>query len=488
MTSAARFDRWWKEERHRRPSLLNLTEDILIDPAARPVDERSFPNVWSYGDIDLDLSYEFDTTSDEDGVTVDIPLGSLDRLDPTGFAWNVPGLRLELITTLMRTLPKPIRKRFSPIPETATDIVATVDPTSGSPTEVLARELTRRGDTIVRPDDFDLERLPRHLLPRYRIVDESGVEVAVGADLHELRDDLRQVARSAIAADTHTLERDGITSWDFGPLPRTVEIAGGSSSVTAYPALTDHGDSVSIRLLATADEQATEMWGGLRRLVMLQLPSPRRLLRAVLDRHGPVPIAGSPYADRDAWMQDCLDCAIDAVLAGKGGAWDEQSFGALVDAVRAELADAIDEVGTAGAAVLDALHEVNLAIDSTRADVYGDVLDDIEEQMDRFVFPGMLTAVGADRVDDVRRYLLAIAYRLDKLPENPPRDRERMATVRSLEDEHDQLAEVLAWTPELVDVVWMLQELRVSLFAQPIGVKGSVSEKKVRAAMEDLLR
>jgi ATP-dependent helicase HrpA len=159
-----------------------------------------------------------------------------------------------------------------------------------------------------------------------------------------------------------------------------------------------------------------------------------------------------------------------------------------VVSVRSELAAGVERVGNDAVSVLQSLQDANRAIANTSDAVFGDILDDVDEQMDRFVFPGFLTAVGAGRLDDVRRYLEGIAYRLRRLPENPDRDRERMAIVSNLEAEHDQLTEVLTWSPELIDVIWMLQELRVSLFAQPVGAKGSISEKRIRATLDDLLR
>jgi ATP-dependent helicase HrpA len=186
-------------------------------------------------------------------------------------------------------------------------------------------------------------------------------------------------------------------------------------------------------------------------------------------------------------MHDCFECAVDAVLTSSGGVvWDENAFDQLMLSVRSELSDRLERIGQDAAAALNSLHAVNMAIAET-PDVFADVLDDVERQLDHFIFPGFLTAVGADRVDDIRRYLDAAEYRLRRLSENPDRDRGRMALVCGLEDEHDRLAEVLSWSPELVDLVWMLQEFRVSLFAQSVGVNGSVSEKKIRAALQDLL-
>ena len=488
VTSVRHFDAWWRRERGRHPTLLDLGPDDLMEPDAEAIDESAFPPVWHYGDLDLSLSYEFDPASPVDGVTVDVPLASLDRIDPVVFEWSIPGLRTELVTTLMRSLPKQLRKQFAPVPDTASEVASSIDPKGGRLLETLAKELTRRTGTLVAPDDFDTERVPRHLRPRYRIVDPDETVVAEGDDLITLRDELRQQARASLSATSHPFERDGLTEWDFGDLPPAIEIDGERHRVTAYPALVDDGDAVSIRLMATQDEQDNAMWGGLRRLVLLNLPSPQRLLRAVIAGGDRLAIVGSPYDTTDAWMDDCLNCALDAVLADAGGVvWDAAGFDRLLDDVRNDLADSLEDVGRNSVAVLRALQAVNLAIEQTPDDVFGDVLDDVEAQLDRFVFPGFLAAVGAGRLDDLRRYLDAAEQRLRKLPDQPGRDRQHMATVQELEAEHDRLAEVLSWTPELVDVAWMLQELRVSLFAQSVGVNGPVSEKRVRAALRDLL-
>jgi ATP-dependent helicase HrpA len=239
--------------------------------------------------------------------------------------------------------------------------------------------------------------------------------------------------------------------------------------------------------MATEDERDEATWRGLRRLVILALPSPARLMRSVLGRLDTPPVvAGGPYGSTAEWMDDCLACAVDAGMEGSGGAWDRESFERLVADVRDGLTDTLEHVGTTSAGILDALHRVDRAIDDT-PDVFTDVLDDVELQLDRFVFPGFLSAVGVERLDDVRRYLDAIEYRLRKLPENPDRDRARMARVTALEAEHDRLSEILSWSPELVDLAWTLQELRVSLFAESIGARGTVSDTRVRAALEALL-
>ncbi len=487
VTSVATFDRWWRDERLDRPGLLDLTVDDLISVGAASVDEKAFPAAWDYGDLVLDLAYEFDTSSDSDGLTVDIPVAGLDRIDPTVFEWTIPGFRADLIDALLRSLPKHHRRRFAPLGETSTDLARRLDPTSGPLLETLARELTREGGQVIAPDDFDSSRVPDHLWPRFRIVEPDGTVVAEGRDLSALRSELRDLARAAVGEAGHPLERDGVVTWDFGSLPDTVVVSASGHPVTVYPTLVDRGDSVSIRLVATRDEQADEMWSGLRRLILVNLPSPKSLARSAMGTSSVLSITASPYASYEEFLDDVLDCALDAVLADGPVPWEEAAFRSLLDDVRDRLPDALEVVGPASSAILAALDQLAAAVDAAPPSLE-DVVADIDEQMDRIIFTGFLTAVGASRLPDVRRYVDAATWRLRKAGEHPDRDRERMARVRALEAEHDRLTELLAWSPELVDIAWMLQELRVSLFAQPIGANGPVSEKRIRASLDTLLR
>ncbi|HSJ71280.1 MAG TPA: ATP-dependent RNA helicase HrpA [Acidimicrobiia bacterium] len=487
VTSVATFDRWWRDARSERPDLLDLTIEDLIAATAASVDEDAFPAEWDYGDLVLDLAYEFDTSSDSDGLTVDIPVAALDRIDPTVFEWTIPGFRADLIDALLRSLPKDHRRRFAPLGATSAELADRLDPTSGPLLETLARELTRAGGHIIAPDDFDPTRVPDHLWPRFRIVEGDGTVVAEGRDLTALRSELRDLARAAVGESGHPLERDGIVAWDFGSLPDAVVVSASGHPVTVYPALVAMGDSVSIRLVASSDEQAEEMWAGLRNLILINLPSPDSLARAAVGATSALSITASPYMSFQEFLDDVLGCALDLALADDPVPWEESAFRALLDAVRNRLPDSLETVGPASSAVLAALDQLAAALDTTPPQ-FADVISDVEEQMDRIIFPGFLTAVGASRLTDVRRYVDGATWRLTKVVERPDRDRERMARVRALEEEHDRLTELLAWSPELVDIAWMLQELRVSLFAQPIGASGPVSEKRIRTALDALLR
>ncbi len=488
VASVHHFDRWWNETRRREPDLLNMTLDDLIAADAADVDDELFPPVWVHGDLRLPLHYEFDPASANDGATVEIPLGVLERIDPAVFEWNVPGFRRDLIAALIKSLPKALRRRFVPVPDTAAAVVAALSPEGNGLIESLRRELTRRGDQVVLPEDFDTTKVPPHLLPAFRIVDDGGNELVSGRDLTELRRTLRAEAREAVAASAHPIERSGITAWDFSDLPRRLTLAGEAHAVIVFPALVDEEASVAIRLFPNPAEQHEAMWSGLRRLLVLQLPNPGKLARQVVGNTGQLILVGGPYANRDEWMADCLRCALDHIMVENGGlVWHREDFLVLLGRVRDQLAAALEDVVAKSAGILARLHDLNQAIAEHAGGPFAAAAEDVVDQVGQFIYPGFLAGVGYGRLDDVVRYLEAAAYRLGKVAENPGRDAELMGRVRVLEDEFDRLADSLPWSQSMVDIAWMLQELRVSYFAQPVGTAGAVSEKRVRRALERLV-
>jgi ATP-dependent helicase HrpA len=487
ITSVRHFDRWWKEARRQDPHQLDLSLDVLIDPSTGPVDLEAFPEVWAHGDLALPLTYQFDPGSPADGITVDVPIQSLDRVDPAVFEWHVPGFRAELVTALIRSLPKQLRKRFSPVPNTVRELLDGLDPGEGGLLRYLRRELTRIGGVPVPVDAFDLTRLPFHLQPTFRVVDSESKVLAQGNDLAVLKAELREEARVTTAAVGHDLEQTGLTTWSIGELPRVVEISGAAHSVRTYPALIDEGDSVGVRLLATPAEQADAMWAGVRRLLLLNLPSAGRLLRPLLTSQATVAVKGGPYDTPAHWAQDCLTCAVDQLMEQAGTqVWDGVAFEALLAVTRDNLYAGLTAVAEASLLILGTLRSVRIALVRV-PDKFESSAADVEEQVDRLIYPGFVTGVGAGRLSDVHRYLQAIERRLEQLPENAERDRRRMAAVRRLEDEHDRLREALPDSASLMEVAWMLQELRVSLFAQALGTRGKVSEKRIAQALADSL-
>ena len=488
VVSVRHFDRWWRDLKSAEPHRLDLSSTDLLDPDADAVDEEAFPHHWLYGDLALPIEYTFDLHSESDGVTIELPAEALHRLDTAVFTWNVPGLREELIEALLRGLPKEVRRAMVPIPDSARRMAKELSPDTGPIHLALQREVTRITGAAVPFDAFDMAKLPRHLRPRLRVIDREGAVVAEADEIEELRSLLRSDATATVAAATHPLERSGITEWDFGELPQMVALTGAGHDVTAYPALVDEDDSVAIRLLPTRDERSDAMWAGVRRLLVLSFAAPDKLVRSVLDRDVSLTLVGGPYASYAAYADDALTAALDASMIDAGIVpWDETAFERLRDRVRDRLADRLDEVATASVAVFNQLETVDERLQTLPAEQFATATSDVDDQIGQLVYNGFLTGVGADRLPDISRYLEAAAWRLARLPENPARDSTAMITIHALEDRFDEMIDALGPSRRLLDIAWMLQELRVSLFAESVGATGPISAKRVSAALDAVL-
>ncbi len=482
------FDRWWRDAGKAQPRLLDLSLDDVLDPAAELPDPEAFPDTWRFGDLAMPVEYHFEPGEERDGVVVDVPLAGLDRVDPDVLAWNVPGRRAELVEALVRSLPKGVRRSFVPIADTVDQLLATIDPQSGNPREAVRLGLARISGAAVPPDAFDLDRVPAYLKARFRVVGDDGAVLAEGDDLARIKESLVAEARATIAGGGHPLERSGIVTWDLGELPRTVPVGEGAHRVDAYPALVDEGDSVSVRLLATPEEQADAMWWGVVRLLLLGLPSAERLVAPMLDNATRLTLSAGPYESPAAWVDDVLACAAGGLLSRFGVMpWDGTTFDELRRLAVDQLADEVWTVADASLALLGTLRDVEVALGRIDAARHPDAVADIRAQVDMLVYPGFLAAIGAARIADVHRYLRAVLRRMDRLPGDPAADLALMARAHRLEDEYELLLEHVSPTPELADLAWVLQELRVSLFAQSLGTKGKVSEKRVGAALARLL-
>jgi ATP-dependent helicase HrpA len=488
VTSARHFDRWWSSASRDEPDLLTFTFDDLVEPDAEPVDPADFPTVWRQDDLTLDLSYRFSPGDDDDGVTVHVPLAVLNRVVPVGFDWQVPGHRAELVTALIRSLPKSVRRKLVPIPERAGEVLATIGPEDGPLVEAATRRLAALTGEAVSPADVDLSRVPPHLLMRFRVEDGRGREVASGRDLADLQRRLADRARGAVAAASPGLERTGMRTWDVGTLPRVVEVASGPHRVRAHPALVDEGESVGVRVMATEDEQCRAMAAGTRRLLLLAVPGAWRDVERRLRSVPALATLPARYPTVAGLAADCLAAAADRIVAARGGpAWDKEGFARLATAARDRLSPLA--VGAAGQAaeLVVAAHNLEERLRATTAPVLQPAVEDMLAQLARLVSPGFVARIGLARLLDVRRYLEAVRVRLDKLGSRPERDRDLMGRVHALQQDYDrarvELPPERRGDADVVAVGWMLEELRVSFFAQVLGTSGPVSEPRVRRAL-----
>ncbi len=488
VVSARHFDRWWNNARRGSPDLLTLTRDDVLDPDAGAVDGEAFPTTWRHGELAFDVTYTFGPGADDDGVTVHVPLALLNQLRTDGFDWQVPGHRLDLVTALVRSLPKAVRRHLVPAPDRARQALAGIGPADGPLLDVLARRLASLSGEPVAPADFDLDRVPAHLRVRFRVEDGAGDEVASGRDLAALRAALGGRVRRAVADAAPTIERRGLRTWDVGTLPRTVEVTAAGQPVRGYPALIDEGETVGVRVMASAADQARAHWTGTRRLLVLAVPAARREAERRLRTEPALAAVPAGLPGVGDLADDCVTAAADRIIATHGGpAWDEEASGRLAGAARERLAPLAAGAAATAAGLVAAAVALEARFAATPAPALQPAIEDMRAQVRALVRPGFVAATGLSRLRDLGRYLEAVRLRLDKLGERPGRDRDLMATVRALDAEYARIVASLPRgrrsAPEVVEVRWMLQELRVSLFAQTLGTPRPVSEPRIRKAL-----
>ncbi|HEY4315885.1 MAG TPA: ATP-dependent RNA helicase HrpA [Actinomycetes bacterium] len=491
VVSARHFDAWWKTARRDAPDLLTFDPAMLVRDDADVVSRTEFPDTWGQGDLNLPLSYQFEPGASADGVTVHVPLEVLNRVRPVGFDWQVPGLRGELATALVRSLPKSLRRAFVPAPDSAAAALARIghDVRDEPFTDALAAELARATGAEVRHDEWDLARVPDHLRMTFRVEREDGSVAAEGKDLAAVRRALAPTVAATVAAAAADVERTGLTSWSFGELePEVVRPAGGRT-VRAYPALVDEGSTVALRVLGTPAEAAAASRAGLRRLLLLSLPSPLPGVAARLDNATKLALADNPHGSVPLLLEDCLAAVIDDLVHRHGGApHDEAGFARVRDDVRPELPDLLHDVVSRVARILRLAREVTARTTGSQPAAVLPSLLDVRAHVARLVRPGFVSDDGVERLADVERYLRADSRRLDVLATAPARDRERLARVAQVEREHESWLAGLRPQRRDDDAVrsvrWMLEELRVSVFAQQLGTPNPVSEKRIRRAMD----
>ncbi|MGW7003642.1 ATP-dependent RNA helicase HrpA [Streptomyces sp. NPDC054933] len=493
VVSGAHFDSWWKHKRREEPELLNFEHSMLINESAEAVTKDDYPDSWRQGKLKFKVTYQFEPGADADGVTVHIPLQVLNQVTPNGFDWQIRGLREDLVTELIRSLPKPIRRMCVPAPNYAKGFLDRVVAGPEPLTTVLADELHRMVGVDVHPEDFDLSKVPDHLKMTFRVVDERRRKLAEDKDLEALKLKLKPKTREAIskAADSIGIEqRSGLTQWTVGTLPPTFETRRAGQPVRAFPALVDEGESVAVRLYDTEAEQAEAMWRGTRRLILLNLPSnPAKFAQSKLGNADKLALSRSPHGSVQALFDDCVTAAADKLIADHGGpAWDEEGFRKLFDKVRTDVVDTTFDTVAKVRQVLAAWQACERRLKATTSPVLLANLTDVKEQLTALIHPGFVTATGWRRLPDLLRYLVAVDRRLQQMPTSVQRDRTRMDKVHEMRDEYAQLLAALKpgrpVPPEVREIRWMLEELRVSYFAHALGTAYPVSDKRILKAID----
>ncbi|WP_313817022.1 ATP-dependent RNA helicase HrpA [Citricoccus sp.] len=558
VVSERHFDSWWKKTRQKAPDLLDLDQQSLLAVGTEELDTDQFPTVFHHptdgGGIDLELSYDFNPaagTGESDGITVLIPILMLNQMDPERFRWLVPGLRVDLVTALIRSLPKAVRKNFVPAPDVARAAVEQLDqdadPASDGLLPALELTLRRMKGVVVPPGSWDLSAIPPHLVPDYRVVDGRGAVMGTGQDLAALQDRLAGANRTAIAEslsraggpdhgtvggsapsprnvrrDGHPrppggsadgpaeaaarttpsaaafAERHGLTDWVVGDIPRKVdtEISAGSGTqrITGYPALMaetarDGSSAAGLSVFRTEEDQQAAHRAGVVNLLLALVPSPQRYVLDHLDNREKLTFTQNPHGSVEQLINDCTRAAVDR-LVPESLPFTEAEFRRLFTTVRAELIDTVFAVTAIVEQVLSRATQVRKELKGSVSLAMAPALNDIKAHVEQLVFPGFVAATGWAHLQHLPRYLQGMLRRIEKLKAGGQvqRDARDMAVVQGLEDAFDAEVQKLtagkAVPPALDAVRWLIEELRISYFAQDLGTAVSVSEKRVRQALK----
>ncbi|GHH41863.1 ATP-dependent RNA helicase HrpA [Lentzea cavernae] len=480
VVSARHFDSWWKKQKDKNQ--LTFTKDMLVNERA-DVTPEAYPDQWRQGELTLPLSYHFEPGTKNDGVTVQLPLPALTTLDDDAFSWQIPGLRHDLVVALIRSLPKPIRRNFVPVPDVATAVLARITPGETSLLGGVERELKALTGVTVHREDWQFDSVPDHLKLTFQVVDEHNRTLAEGKDIAVLKEKLRDEVRESLSQAAGHLERTGLTTWDFDALPRTIEQRQSGITVTAYPSLVDRGETAAIKVLDTPGRQAYAHRRGVRRLLLLGINSPVKHLQRHLDNAAKLALTRNPHGGVAALLQDCITAAVDRLMGDP--AWDAKAYAAQLKKVQAALNDTTWVVVQEVRKVLEAAHQAELALNGLKG--APDSAADIRAHLNSLVYKGFVTRTGYDRLPDLVRYLKGIARRIEKLPENPRRDLDWTHQVHQV---HAEYRELRAQTPadepapELDEIRWMIEELRLSYFAQTIKTRYTISDKRIYKALD----
>ncbi|EHK8985881.1 ATP-dependent RNA helicase HrpA [Vibrio vulnificus] len=490
VVSGRHFDTWWKQASKKEPELLNFEKEMLFKGDASHVTDLDYPNFWHQNGLKLKLSYQFEPGDDSDGVTVHIPLPILNQIDPAGFDWQIPGLRHELVVSLIKSLPKTLRKNFVPAPNYADAFLSRVTAMEMPLLDALEKELRRMTGATVLREDWKLDQVPDHLKVTFRAVDERNRKLKEHKDLHELKESLKEKVQETLSkvADDD-IEQQGLHTWSFGELPQVYQQKRGGYQVKAFPALVDNKDSVEIKLYETEQEQISAMQAGQRRLILLNVPSPIKYLHANLPNKSKLGLYFNPYGKVLDLIDDCIACGVDKLIEEQGGlVWQPEKFEALKEHVRAELGDTVVDIAKQVETILTTAFNINKKLKGKIDFTMAFALSDIKAQIEGLIFKGFATECGWKRLPDILRYMKAIERRMEKLPIDPNKDRLHMLKIESVVKDYKELLNKipkgLAVPENVKEIRWMIEELRVSFFAQQLGTPYPVSDKRVKNAIE----
>ncbi|MEX0958715.1 MAG: ATP-dependent RNA helicase HrpA [Burkholderiales bacterium] len=501
--SWAAFDKWRREAERKDSGLLRLTREYLMRHTASEVTEDLYPEHMEIAGQQLRLDYRFEPGHALDGVTMTVPLPMLNQVDERRCEWLVPALLRDKVTHLVKGLPKGLRKHFFPVPQVVTSALEIMQPGTRPLGQALSAALLKKAGVEVPQDTWESIELPPHLRMNFRVVDDAGHEVAMSRNLVELRSELGVKARRSFTESAAVeFERKGLTGWDFGELPEIMEVDRGGQKIVGFPALVDDGDAVSLTLLDTEAEADAATRKGLRRLLRLALPEQMKFLERnlpgltgmalrytlLLEEQG---VRGDKASIADRLREELVTAACDrAFFVDDELVRDRKAFDARVVKAKARVIEVANELCRLLGEILAEYHALRSALNDPGYKAWPRAVSDIRAQLKLLLPAGFIAGVPFERLKHYPRYLKAISYRLGKLATGAERDARwqeqlaRFAQMLAVREEQDRQRGVR--DPRLEEFRWMLEELRVSLWAQQLKTPYPVSFKRLDKVWAEL--
>ncbi len=480
------FEAWRKEAEQKDSDLLMMKiEDLMLHPAVT-ITQDLFPDHIIVNEMTLPLEYHLDPGGPMDGVTVRVPLTAVNQIPPEPFEWIVPGLLEEKVHTMIRSLPKPLRVNFMPMAETASEAARGMPFRIGSLQQSLAQWLGKRAGVTIPPSSFDLSAMPEYLKMNFAVVDEFGKTAAIGRDLRDLREQVGVAASDKFALSPEMeFTIDGMTSWDFGDLPDRVEIRRHGMTLYGYPAIVDQEDKVGLRLLDSPAAAEKEMRAGLKRLFMLQLKREFLQLSRSIPNIQQMCLWWSTRGSCDELKEDLLNAVADRAFFGeKRVIRTREAFIELANSEWRHLSEAQNEISEIVYQTLANLHEVEKQLSAKLPPTWHNAAVDIRAQLSNLAYPGFISATPPQWLKHLPRFIDGTKVRLQKLANaGLSRDEAAMKTLGELSKQYyerlekHQKANIV--DPALEQYRWMLEELRVSLFAQELKTSVPVSLQRL---------
>ncbi len=519
--SGATFERWYREASRADPSLLKLTREELMRHEAAGITTDSFPKTIRLGGVDCAATYLHEPGDHRDGITVTVPLFVLNQVSDDRAEWLVPGMLKDKVQALLKSLPQRPRSRFVPVPESAARLSAVLSRpplwTHGALTDALLKIVRAETSLDVKRADFKLDMLPPHLFMNFRVVDEHGRQLAMGRNLGALKAEWGAQARGAFQAlagmkgiaspvaeaPAQDFVKSGVatprlnpsangagakkaapageryTTWSFGELPELMEIRKGGTSLIGFPALIDQGDAVTIEVFDEPDVASVKHRAGLRRLFALQIKDALKYLEKNIPELQKMAVAFMPLGTQEELREQIIEVAMDRAFLQEPLPGDEAAFKRRVDEGRGRLTLIANEVARLAATILVEYAAAVRKIKDTRnqPDATGDAL----QQLQRLMPKRFLSATPWTQLQHLPRYLKAMTLRLDKLRADIARDAAKLAELKPQEQRYWRLvAERKGQVDErMQEFRWLLEELRVSFFAQELRTPQPVSVKRL---------